>query len=641
MSRPPREPDDRLAAWVDGEMSERERDRFEAELRVNPELRAELAEYERTVAATRQALRAPTVPVDLAEAVMARIEAEPAGPVGVVGSNRSYRLVVSVAAAAALLVLAVWLNSLPTTWTVPPATETTVQNEPAAAEADAAAAGEAVDEIGGETGDQRGQNLVGKAKKTGSAGELSSSARAAEREGAIVLPRYGVESETAQDPAAAAEPSRATGERVMTLGTADPRTGATADEIADRKAGPGGARNEGERPEGQRPEGQRPEGQRPEGQRIVEQHKAEEQLARNADKNKYGGNNVGAVAGEKPGGDVGRRDVAPPRGAEAAPQPPESRPPESQPQRGLAERVAADPELAAGKPDAGDAPRTVRSALEHGALGPGATRADPGAEPGAQSGAQSGSQSGSKTGSDDFFLGAGRGGNERTVVTTTLPYLQLVQRDEPAKAARAPAERAGKPASRARPGASAPSPKAGGPAGPGAAGPRTPGPLQRRARAQRADVLQPFVTEQMRGQAGVPLTGGSRQRSELREQQEEAREVVRTIDNLRFEDVTVRFARPGPQPGGGGESAAPVERYWLVEGRQAEVRRMMERIATIARASGYQLRNGEVELPEVANASEPATERGVENEEESAKRLRAAAEAEAERMRIVLRFRPR
>jgi hypothetical protein len=57
--RPPdaRQPDERLAAWVDGELPARERERMAAELRVNAQLRADLDAYERTVATLRAALQ--------------------------------------------------------------------------------------------------------------------------------------------------------------------------------------------------------------------------------------------------------------------------------------------------------------------------------------------------------------------------------------------------------------------------------------------------------------------------------------------------------------------------------------------------------------------------------------------------------
>ena len=52
--------DERICDWVDGCLSERERDRFEAELRISPELRRQLEEYEAAVADVREALQAPT-----------------------------------------------------------------------------------------------------------------------------------------------------------------------------------------------------------------------------------------------------------------------------------------------------------------------------------------------------------------------------------------------------------------------------------------------------------------------------------------------------------------------------------------------------------------------------------------------------
>jgi hypothetical protein len=47
--------DERLADWVDGRLSERDRERFEAELRVSPQLRERVDEYERTVQSVRAA----------------------------------------------------------------------------------------------------------------------------------------------------------------------------------------------------------------------------------------------------------------------------------------------------------------------------------------------------------------------------------------------------------------------------------------------------------------------------------------------------------------------------------------------------------------------------------------------------------
>ncbi len=109
-----RAPDERLAAYVDDAMTERERARFEGELRVNPQLKADLEDYERTVRSVRSALQAETAKVDLADRIFDAIDREPAAPVALANENqRGYRLFVSMAAAAALLVLAVWVNSLP------------------------------------------------------------------------------------------------------------------------------------------------------------------------------------------------------------------------------------------------------------------------------------------------------------------------------------------------------------------------------------------------------------------------------------------------------------------------------------------------------------------------------------------------
>ncbi|MCA8976615.1 MAG: hypothetical protein KDC98_17980 [Planctomycetes bacterium] len=115
MSFEPEPPlDERMAEFVDGCMSDKDRDRFVAELRVNPQLQRELDEYERTVNTVRRALRAPTMEVDIASRVMASLASEACRGSTRSLPGRSYRLLFSAAAAAALLTLAVWLNSLPT-----------------------------------------------------------------------------------------------------------------------------------------------------------------------------------------------------------------------------------------------------------------------------------------------------------------------------------------------------------------------------------------------------------------------------------------------------------------------------------------------------------------------------------------------
>ncbi|MFY9345427.1 MAG: hypothetical protein WAT39_23245, partial [Planctomycetota bacterium] len=78
--QPMREVDERLADWVDGRISERERERLIAEMRVNPQLRADLEQYERTVRTVREALQAPAAKVDLADRVMAAIAAAKSAP---------------------------------------------------------------------------------------------------------------------------------------------------------------------------------------------------------------------------------------------------------------------------------------------------------------------------------------------------------------------------------------------------------------------------------------------------------------------------------------------------------------------------------------------------------------------------------
>jgi hypothetical protein len=79
MSAPKRQ-DERLADWVDGRLSPRHLERFEAEMRVDPELRAEAERYRRTVESLRSAFD-DTVEVDrskgsLADRVLAEIEDE-------------------------------------------------------------------------------------------------------------------------------------------------------------------------------------------------------------------------------------------------------------------------------------------------------------------------------------------------------------------------------------------------------------------------------------------------------------------------------------------------------------------------------------------------------------------------------------
>lgn len=109
--RPEREVDDRIADWVDGRLVGKDLERFEAELRVNPQLRRDLEAYERTVATVRQALQQPGEPVQLADRVLAAIAAgaqpKPRQPVVL----RWRPWLWSLATAAALLVVALLVDA--------------------------------------------------------------------------------------------------------------------------------------------------------------------------------------------------------------------------------------------------------------------------------------------------------------------------------------------------------------------------------------------------------------------------------------------------------------------------------------------------------------------------------------------------
>lgn len=116
-----REIDDRIADWVDGRLVGKDHERFEAELRVNPQLRRDLEQYERTVATVRAALRAEAEPVQLADRVLAAIAAGET-PAGQTATGLRWRpLLWSLATAAALLTLAVLVDA----WFGPPPTKAT------------------------------------------------------------------------------------------------------------------------------------------------------------------------------------------------------------------------------------------------------------------------------------------------------------------------------------------------------------------------------------------------------------------------------------------------------------------------------------------------------------------------------------
>jgi hypothetical protein len=74
MTKPiPNENDERLCDWVDGTMTSRDRERFEAELRVSKTLRDRAEAYRDAVLAVRTGLAVEDEPIDVAASVMARI----------------------------------------------------------------------------------------------------------------------------------------------------------------------------------------------------------------------------------------------------------------------------------------------------------------------------------------------------------------------------------------------------------------------------------------------------------------------------------------------------------------------------------------------------------------------------------------
>lgn len=124
-----RDVDERLCDWLDGRMSARDLERFEAELRVNPGLRARADEYRRTVEVMQQALRAPMRPIDVADAVMARVAGTASGgglpraPVPLRGASHRARWLSAGLAAAVLALLALLVRWQP----APEATEVAAQ----------------------------------------------------------------------------------------------------------------------------------------------------------------------------------------------------------------------------------------------------------------------------------------------------------------------------------------------------------------------------------------------------------------------------------------------------------------------------------------------------------------------------------
>ena len=101
--------DERLADWVDGTMSPRDRGRFEAEMRVSPHLRDQVADYEGTVASIREALNDETHETNLADRVMASLAQEASGAGK--RARSGWPFVWAVMSAAALLGIAILIDS--------------------------------------------------------------------------------------------------------------------------------------------------------------------------------------------------------------------------------------------------------------------------------------------------------------------------------------------------------------------------------------------------------------------------------------------------------------------------------------------------------------------------------------------------
>ncbi|MEQ1634534.1 MAG: hypothetical protein ABL997_19285 [Planctomycetota bacterium] len=72
--------DERFADWVDGRMSPRDRERFEAEMRVSKPLRERAEAYRKTAQSVHQAFSQPIPKLDIADAVLARLSDPTRGP---------------------------------------------------------------------------------------------------------------------------------------------------------------------------------------------------------------------------------------------------------------------------------------------------------------------------------------------------------------------------------------------------------------------------------------------------------------------------------------------------------------------------------------------------------------------------------
>ncbi|MHC5066069.1 MAG: anti-sigma factor, partial [Planctomycetota bacterium] len=73
------EQDERLADWVDGRLSKKDRERLEAEFGVNPELKAAAGEYRKMVEAVRGELQRTGDEPDMSDRIMSGLDSRPAG----------------------------------------------------------------------------------------------------------------------------------------------------------------------------------------------------------------------------------------------------------------------------------------------------------------------------------------------------------------------------------------------------------------------------------------------------------------------------------------------------------------------------------------------------------------------------------
>lgn len=177
MNRPgPAEVDERIADWVDERMTPRERDRFEAEMRVNARLRAQAEGYQRLVRGLRSLRDAEADPVDVRARVVAALQQphKPRSPIRAERPSRPALAASGVVAAAALV-----LVSLLSQWQ--PAVG--VHQDLARAATPPTDATGAIPKPGSAAADAAPRSGVSLAAESGSGGPLASTAAGADRLG--------------------------------------------------------------------------------------------------------------------------------------------------------------------------------------------------------------------------------------------------------------------------------------------------------------------------------------------------------------------------------------------------------------------------------------------------------------------------